>query len=833
MSDTENNQEKENSQEPAVDGRFRLKISHDKLAVYMEGLQVPSGGGSAVNSKQVHDKLKKLDVKYGIKNKKIDAILAELNEGRLPSSERPTQTGINAGECSEQLEEDKSHLCIVKGDAPVHGQHALLQWHIDEEKVQDYVVLPGELIAIYSPPTQGEAGKSIYGKAVNTQPGRDDMIKPGEGIDQVKVDANIEYRSKWFGTIQVECNTIAVSCPLKISDDNMSVTVDLFLPSSASQPLEFDHIIKTLQQHKIIFGIKEEVLTDALVMLNESRQPVSGLVVAEGTPVVHGCDAWFKWNIDYDENTERDYVMRSGVLIATRGLATTGEAGKDIHGNVTPATSGKDIAIQIEGNIVEDENSHEFHSSTLGMLVCKTNEDVIQLSIDPGLKVTNDAMEARLNLFKKSADGTAIELADITSLLEVSGIKYGIDEAAITEALESIGEDSSGCQDVLVAKAKLPRDGVDSEIVYTQAENIAGEKLAKGRIDFHEHNHLWNFKKDDIIAHVTKVGDEEDGVNVWGGAIKAVPPNEMRLELEGAHLNDRNKIIADVDGTLIINGTHLSLTDLSIVEGDVSQETGNIHSTNGVHVKGHVLAGFVLESEKSILIDKNVEDASVRAGRDIVVKGGIRGLKSEVYTPGEVSAGFIENADVFVNGNITVTGSIINSKVSSNNAITVGSKQSRHNAIIGGRITAQTMIEAFVLGSSACHETIVSVGFTQEAKQQQRDLKEAIEIKEGETSHLDQIKTHFKLHPKADSDEVIRKANITQEVIKNDLESLEQQLSKVMEQIKQFENVRVVVHKKIFPGVVIKINEYTYEVNRNLGGGSFILENDKIIFRPK
>jgi len=832
MGDIESNQDKENSREPAVDGRFRLKVSRDKLAVYMEDLQVPSGGGSPVKAKQVHDKLKKLNVKYGIDNKKIDEILAELSEGRLPSSEPPTQTDVNADECSEQLEED-SHLCIVKGDAPVPGRHALLQWHVDEEKAQDYVVLPGELIAIYSPPTQGEAGKSIFGKTVSAQPGRDDMIKPGEGIDQVKVDTNIEYRSKWFGTIQVEGNTITVSCPLKISEDNMSATVDLFLPSFESQALEFDHIIKILQQHEIIFGIKEDALTEALVTLNESSQPVSGLLIAEGTPVVHGCDAWFKWNVDYDENTERDYVMRAGVLIATRGLATTGEPGKDIHGNVTPATPGKDIAIQIGGNIVEDEDSHELHSSTLGLLVCKTNEDAIQLSIDSGLRVAENAMEARLDLFKKSADGTAIELADITSLLEDSGIKYGIDEAAITEALESIDEDSSGCQDVLVAKAKPPRDGVDAEIVYTQAENIAGEKLAKGRIDFREHSRLWNFKKDDIIAHVTKVGDEEDGVNVCGEAIKAVPPNEMQLELEGAHLNDRNQIIADVDGTLIINGRHLSLTDLSVVEGDISQETGNIRSTNGVHVKGHVVAGFVLESEKSILIDKNIEDASVRAGRDIVVKGGIRGLKSEVYTPGEVSAGFIENADVFVNGNITVTGSIINSKVSSNSAITVGSKQSKHNAIIGGRITAQTMIEAFVLGSSACHETIVSVGFTQEAKQQQRDLKEAIEIKEGESAHLDQIKTHFKLHPKADSDEVIRKANTTQEVIKNDLESLEGQLSKVMEQIKQFENVRVIVHKKIFPGVVIKINEHTYEVNRDMSGGTFTLENEGIVYRPK
>ena len=823
MTSSGHDQNEENNQEPAIDGRFRLKVSRDKLAVYMDGLQAPKGGGSPVEAKIVHRKLKKLEVKYGINNKKIDEIIATLNEGRLPTPD----------EDSVQEEEGKSHLCIVKGNAPTYSQDASLQWHINEETAHNYIVLPGELIAIFNPKGQGTPGKSIYGKPITVQPSRDNTVKPGDGIEQTHAGEHIEYHAKWFGKIQIKDNAMTVDCPLKVSDDNMSATLDLLPPSSADQTLELNHIIETLQQHEIIFGIKEDVLTESLKTLNESRQPVNELVVAEGTPVTHGIDAKISWNIDPAKITAKDYVIRPGDLIATHKPVTTDEPGQDIHDNIISATPGKDTAIQLGDNITETENSHEYHAATLGILKYKADDETIQISIDPGLDVTDNAMEARLNLFRESTKGTPVELSDVTKSLKACGIKFGIDEAAIKEALEPTDKNEAAqLKKVLVAQGKPPQDGVDTHIEYTQKENIAGQELNKGRIDFREHNYPWSFKEGDIIGHLNEAKPEEDGINVWGETIKAMPHNETALELEGAHKDVRNKIIADIDGTLLINGLHLNLTDLLVIDGDVAQKTGNIHSVTGVHVKGYVEPGFKLESDKSIIIDKNVEDAAIRSGGSITIKGGIRGLKSEVYAPGEVSVDFIENADVFVNGDINTTGSIINSKVSSNSAISVGSKKSKKSAIIGGRVTAHTKVEALVLGSSAYPKTVVSVGFTQEAKQQQRDLTGNIETKEGELTRLDQVETHYKLKPKAGADEVMRKISATRESLTKEIESLKEQLDEAMEQVKQSENVRVVVHKQIFPGVTIKINDYDYKVTREMSGGTFALENNEIIFRP-
>jgi hypothetical protein len=821
MTDTEPRQEKNGNQKPGADGHFLLKVSPDKLNAYIIGRQAAAEGGAPVTADQIHKKLKNLNIKYGIDQAKIDALLAELND----CSEATDNT--------EQQRENNRQHCIATGKPPVHGQQAVLDWHINEEKACNTVVAPNELIATFHPATEGCPGTDIFGTPLRAEPGENNTIKPGDGIDQIKVDNQIEYRAKWYGTVRTNDDTLAVNCPLTIADDKMSAAIDLLPHHSKTHPIELDDVIKTLHDHNITFGIQNDVITNSLAALNETQQPIGKLVVAEGQPSVHSVNASIDWNIDYDETNKQDYIAHPGELIATRRLVTTGMPGKDIYGSEISVTPGEDTEIKISDNIIEDSDSHQYHSATLGIVIYKNNDNSIELGIDDGLKVTDSGMTARLSLYKTTSNGTLVTLADVIKTLESCGIKFGINEAAISEALNSAKNNSSPTlKEVIVAQGKPVLNGEDAYIVYSQKTNIAGEELSKGRIDFHERNYPWSFKKDDVIGRIIQAKPEKDGMDVRGEIIKAIPGNELELELEGAHIDGHNKIIADVDGTLIINGMHLSLSDILVINGDIAIETGNIHSTISVHIKGHVEPGYEVTSDKSIIIDKNIEDSKARAGGSITVKGGIRGLISEVYAPGDINADFIENANVFVNGTATITRSIINSKVSSNQSVTVGSKQAKHSAIIGGRITARTQIEAFVLGSRAFHKTIISVGFTQETKQQQRDLTREIDAKEKELIQLYQVETHCLLHPNAKTDEIISKVNATREATINAITPLKEQLSKIIQQLERSENIRVVVHNKVFPGVIIKINEHAYEVNREMSGGIFTLENDEIIFHP-
>ena len=80
--------------------------------------------------------------------------------------------------------------------------------------------------------------------------------------------------------------------------------------------------------------------------------------------------------------------------------------------------------------------------------------------------------------------------------------------------------------------------------------------------------------------------------------------------------------------------------------------------------------------------------------------------------------------------------------------------------------------------------------------------------------------------------EILRKVDITRKAVMEALNELKAQLGGVMKAVEQYDNVRVVVHKRVFPGVAVEINDHVYEVVHELAGGTFILENDEVVFKP-
>jgi len=104
---------------------------------------------------------------------------------------------------------------------------------------------------------------------------------------------------------------------------------------------------------------------------------------------------------------------------------------------------------------------------------------------------------------------------------------------------------------------------------------------------------------------------------------------------------------------------------------------------------------------------------------------------------------------------------------------------------------------------------------------------------ETELVQLEQIEMHYKLHTKANRDAVMRKVRTTRANLLKELASLRKQLDAVMKEIKQHEDVQIVVHRETYPGVVIKIQGHTYEVTREMGSGIFSLEDAQVVFLPQ
>jgi uncharacterized protein (DUF342 family) len=638
---------------------------------------------------------------------------------------------------------------------------------------------------------------------------------------------------------------------LKVSDDKLSVTLtDLVPPSNGGAAVTLDAVLEELKAQKIVHGIDQDKIKLILAAVNgeetSSDQPDDAAdeqryCIASGTLAADGHDGELVWHFDEMALQNHACAAKPDELIATYKSATLGEPGKDVFGNAIAQTSGQNHFPRIGPGLTttKTDEGDEYRAACYGMVKYETDESGELIDVENEIVVSDDGMEARMDIFGLTSAGHEVTCDDVVAALGAREVKHGIDQAAIQAALDKArnlsGPKGVACvRSVIVAVGTPPQEGKDARLIISRDDNSAGLELANGRMDYHERDYPWNVSKDEKIGYLLEAKPAVAGIPVYGGTIEVSQPKEIDVELDGVHKDDSGKLVADMDGALLINGYHLEVVELLVINGDVGPETGNIHSNIPVHVKGHVAPGFVLESKQDVIIEKNVEDATIHSGGMVIVKGGIRGMKSELFAPGDVDVGFIEHAAVFVNGNLNVKGSIMNSTVASNASIIVGGKKARKSVLVGGEVTAHNSLEALVLGTPAYAKTHIRLGMAQEQRREINTLDKSIETRQEEIKQLDQIEAHHKHYPKDDTAEVLPKIVATREAKQTEIAEFEQKKSELLAQLKEADSIKVVVHKCVYPGVTVTINEASYEVSKELGSGTFYFdkESNKVAFQP-
>lgn len=446
------------------------------------------------------------------------------------------------------------------------------------------------------------------------------------------------------------------------------------------------------------------------------------------------------------------------------------------------------------------------------------------------VSISDDQMEATLELHTPVAGGKPLTMEMVIAALTENKVTYGILQDQIAGAHAKLHVEA-GPINIVAARGTPVQEGKDARLVLSHKESV-GLEMANGRIDYNEHDYPWNVHKGETIGFLLPNKPHSDGMSVTGQVIKGVAPHEIKLDLSGITLDSRGKLIADTDGVLVVNGSRLSVADLLMISGDLDNKLGNVHSITGVHVKGHVEPGLILESQSDVIVDQNVEDATIKAGGSITIKGGIRGKHSQIFTPGTLTVSFIENAAIFVNGDINVTKSIINSTVACNGTIFAGSARAKHAAVMGGELSAARLIEAVELGTPTFARTVVRLGATQEQRRQLAELQKEIETKEKELSDLDKLETHYRNNTAGIGDEMLQRITLTRTALQQQLGEKLEALKALKEQCQAGEKSTVVIQKRVFPGVVIMINDTAYEVINEYGKGRFTLDDGKVVFHP-
>ena len=451
------------------------------------------------------------------------------------------------------------------------------------------------------------------------------------------------------------------------------------------------------------------------------------------------------------------------------------------------------------------------------------------------IRVTEDKMMAVVRFYPPSKNGKLLTEQDIRSELKKNRITYGISDRYIKAYLMG----RQFCRDIPIAKGKPVVPGQDARVSYHFATNpVSKPKLLEdGSVDFHELNMFTNVKKGDLLAELIPDVPGQNGMDIYGNVIKA--PNVRKEMLRyGRNISvsdDKLRIYSDVDGDVRLEGDTVFVSNTYQVAADVDASTGDSHYDGNVVVSGSVRSGFCVEAAGDIEVNGAVEGATLIAGGNIVLKRGVQGMqKASLQAGGDIVTKFIENSKARA-GHTINTGFALHSELVAHDSVIVSGKK---GFLIGGTISAGSVIEASVLGNKMNTATTLKVGVEPEVLEHFKELSAL--IKESQEKMLEQQQILDTLRKKIAEGRKLLPNQLTMAKEANEnLKTLEQELDResseymtLKDEIENHKGGKVIVHSSVYPGVSIYISNRFYPVKSVQSMCQFRLEGADVVFAP-
>ncbi|MDH5436411.1 MAG: FapA family protein, partial [Gammaproteobacteria bacterium] len=537
-----------------------------------------------------------------------------------------------------------------------------------------------------------------------------------------------EYKSDLLGFVDFFKDSLSIHNPVvKISDDKLSATMDIYGYSGGKQKNEIQtaHVVDAIKHSKITFGFQDKIISQAL---EDARKEKTGVVakieVVKGLKEINGDDGYIDWFIDIQNQEPSSRIVVAGMRVASRIPLTKGTPGKDIFSKPIQPLPGKDQPLKA-GEFVEfvkKEDHDEFFAGMYG--IAEFSDNTLSL-LKPNLIISDDGLSASVDIYSHTGGDkpALVESEHVIHMLSKCGVTFGIDENAIQSALKkahAIKDESSksNLSDVVVANGVDKKDGIPA--ILQIDHNIApGKRRPNGTIDLHERSYPWDVSNETVLGIFTQAVMAVDGTRVTSKTIKAEEVNEVNLKLEGIHMEEDGTLIADLDGTLLIDEFNLRVTNVLVIDGDVDMSTGNIRTKSAVQITGFITAGFVVEALGEIIVAENIEDAIVRSGSSIVVHGGIRGPRSEIFAANNIKTSFVEYGKLVAKNDIIIDNSSIDAHLIAGNEIRIGPDP---GTLIAGRCEAVRQLWVTNIGHAASGLCEIHLGVSSKKVNRKNEL---------------------------------------------------------------------------------------------------------------
>lgn len=425
------------------------------------------------------------------------------------------------------------------------------------------------------------------------------------------------------------------------------------------------------------------------------------------------------------------------------------------------------------------------------------NKDGITISISP------DDMTAFIRLNRAFFGKTTRK--EMLRSLRVLGITQNIDPRMMDEILSGHHLDEV----VQIATGKPPVDGEDGyyEYFFDTEKRRSPKILPDGSADFQNMNWYEMVKAGQTLAYYHAAGKGEEGHTVTGKKLHPKRGKElMALKGQGFTVQaDRKTYVSDYDGKVTVEGNKLEVSQIMMVSC-VNQSTGSVTFAGNVLISGDVSNGVSIIAGGDVIIDGFVENCTIRAGRDVILKKGVNGgEKGSITAGGSVEGKFFESVTVRAQKSITVN-YCLHSKVYSEGTLTVlGGK----GLILGGDIFAAADIKASNVGNSMGVRTVIRMGVSDLMKDAQTKVERDMVDLNNKLIILKKAQKDFQAKfstEERNSMDVYNKIENAIFTIDKDMASLKNKKDSIMRQIMSTADAMLTVPGTLYDNVVIDID---------------------------
>jgi len=416
-----------------------------------------------------------------------------------------------------------------------------------------------------------------------------------------------------------------------------------------------------------------------------------------------------------------------------------------------------------------------------------------------------------------------------------SGVIHGINEQELTALLEE--KDYSTPR--VVAEATRPEDGADGKLVFNfslDKKTGSPKEISGDRVDYRTLDIFVPVEKDQLLVTRTPATEGKPGCTVTGKELKQKPGKEIGFPKgKNVEINEEKTLMfSQCSGMVEFVNNSVNVSSVFDVKGDCDLSVGNIDFDGSVHVKGTVRSGNTIKATGGVVVDGSVEAATIIAGGNVEVKGGMQGAdKGLIEAGGAVNIMFVERGTVHADGPVTLD-VCIHSVIETGDTLTA---TGRRGAIIGGRVGSSGNIIANSIGTIASNaRTEVVLGVMPRKRARLEFLEKEIKRLTGDQAKLDQLDTY--LRKSKDTMEPARWDLLFRSGVENRrlnaemLVDCKAEKENLAYQLEHSTRGKVHVFNTVHSGSKVLIGPDTYTVNDEINYVSFRFSDSHVVFGP-